>query len=269
VKKEEKSEKSSPPGDRLREIRRRLGVRTQADFAEKLGASADQVGRAERNENPIPAEILVALAQKFGVNAHWILVGQGPTGLEEVKEEPVGQEGRAMPSPQSPADPAYSVTRLIEPGFREVFREEIQGDPAGHFVPLIDRLAAGAGFGTDQADAFSPGDADSFIAHENAPPRAFALRVAGDSMEPDFKSGDVVIIDPAGEAQDGEVACVIYDDGKGNRVTRLKRFHVRGNDVLLASVNPAHPPVEIPLGRLIKAYAIRDHLHRIIERRRW
>jgi SOS-response transcriptional repressor LexA len=197
------------------------------------------------------------------------MTGEGKSGLEEGQSEPPKPEGRSMPNPQSPAETVYDVTRMIEPGFREVFREEIQGDPRGHFVPLIDRLAAGAGFGTDQADSFSPGDADSFVAYENAPPRAFALRVAGDSMEPDFKSGDVVIIDPAGEAQDGEVACIIYEDGKGNRVTRLKRFHLRGNDVLLVSVNPAYPPVEIPLGRLIKTYAIRDHLPRIVERRHW
>ena len=114
-----------------------------------------------------------------------------------------------------------------------------------------------------------PGDADSWVAYEDAPPGTFALRVAGDSMEPEFKSGDVVIIDPSTEAGDGDVACVIYEDRKGNRVARLKRYCPQGNDVILASINPTHPPVEIPLGWMKAHYAIREHLHRIVEKRNW
>jgi phage repressor protein C with HTH and peptisase S24 domain len=269
VKKEEKPKIVVTAGDRLREIRRRKGYRTQAAFAEALGVSADQVGRAERADNPIPAEILIALAQKFGVNAHWVLVGEGLSGLEKPSEKPPRTEGRDMPVQSVPAEPILGVSRLIEPGYREVFREEIEGDPRGRYVPLIDRLAAGAGFGTDEADAHMPGDADSFVAYEGAPPGTFALRVAGDSMEPEFKSGDVVIIDPAREAPDGEVACIVYEDAQGNRVTRLKRYHLKENDVVLASNKPTHPPVEIPLGWLKRRYAIRDHLPRIVERRTW
>jgi len=43
-------------------------------------------------------------------------------------------------------------------------------------------------------------------------PRAFAGRLADDSMEPEFQPGDVLFFSPAAELHDGDYACIRIDD---------------------------------------------------------
>lgn len=54
-------------GARLRRLRRDLG-RTQADFAAALGVSASYLNLMERNQRPVTARVLLALAEAFDVD---------------------------------------------------------------------------------------------------------------------------------------------------------------------------------------------------------
>ncbi len=55
-----------------------MGFDSQEAFGATLGGfSVNRVSRAERGENPIPTEMLTALAEK-GVNVNYILTGEGP-----------------------------------------------------------------------------------------------------------------------------------------------------------------------------------------------
>jgi len=54
-----------------------MGFDSQKAFGATLGGfSVNRVSRAERGENPIPTEMLVALAN-LGVNVNYILTGEG------------------------------------------------------------------------------------------------------------------------------------------------------------------------------------------------
>ncbi|CDG95368.1 conserved hypothetical protein [Xenorhabdus bovienii str. puntauvense] len=69
-------------------------------------------------------------------------------------------------------------------------------------VPLINRLQAGKlakGFPIRGYD-----DLEHVITDMNWSECAFALRIDGDSMEPDFKTGDIVVIDPEITPNPGE-----------------------------------------------------------------
>ena len=142
----------------------------------------------------------------------------------------------------------------------------------GEFVPLLDRIAAGPAIDRLLADEFSAGDADAFLHYnKEAPSRAFALRVEGDSMEPDFRSGDVVVVDPDQRVTDG-LACVCYEiDGQRRgrlkciRPSGLARARLpspggrKGKDLVLESLNPAHPPERFKADQ-VDAFKVIAHL---------
>jgi repressor LexA len=65
----------------------------------------------------------------------------------------------------------------------------------------------------------------------------FALRCKGDSMEPTFEAGDLVLIRQQSEVQPGQIAAI----GVNGEAT-LKRLYKHENGVVLVADNPAYPP---------------------------
>jgi transcriptional regulator with XRE-family HTH domain len=78
-------------GARLRELRKRHGL-TQAQLAERLGISASYQNLIENNRRPLPAELLIRIAQMFDLDLK-SLAGAGDAtlvvNLEEVFSDPV------------------------------------------------------------------------------------------------------------------------------------------------------------------------------------
>ncbi|WP_407084626.1 LexA family protein [Pluralibacter gergoviae] len=70
-------------------------------------------------------------------------------------------------------------------------------------VPLISYVQAGALAEKNPIQAFD-GNLEYVLTDLDVSEFTFALRIEGDSMEPDFKAGDVVIIDPEIEPAPGE-----------------------------------------------------------------
>ncbi len=70
-------------------------------------------------------------------------------------------------------------------------------------VPLISYVQAGALAEKKPIEAFD-GDFEYILTDLDLSEFSFALRIEGDSMEPDFKAGDVIIVDPELEPAPGE-----------------------------------------------------------------
>jgi repressor LexA len=64
----------------------------------------------------------------------------------------------------------------------------------------------------------------------------FALRVQGDSMEPDLRNGDIVIVEKQEFVENGDVAVVRVN---GEDVT-LKRVKLTNKGLMLIPSNPAY-----------------------------
>lgn len=66
-------------GDRLKTVRELCGLKQQ-DFASSLGLSptSDTIYRWEREKAFPPADVLAAINQKYDINLHWLITGQGP-----------------------------------------------------------------------------------------------------------------------------------------------------------------------------------------------
>ncbi len=69
----------------------------------------------------------------------------------------------------------------------------------------------------------------------------FALMVLGDSMEPEFVEGEVILIEPEGLATDGSY--VLAQLG-GEWIFR--QLAKQGEGWRLQALNPAYPPADIP-----------------------
>lgn len=79
----------------------------------------------------------------------------------------------------------------------------------------------------DIVDAFERGDGENFISTDlELGPYAFALRLDGDSMLPDFTPGDRVIIDPSVRPQSGDFVAARDSKGRGT----FKKYRLRGVD---------------------------------------
>jgi phage repressor protein C with HTH and peptisase S24 domain len=74
----------------------------------------------------------------------------------------------------------------------------------GRLIPVINRVAAGYPVDFDDLQ-YPAGFADDYIRCPDIDdPQAFAARVIGDSMEPKFTEGDIVIFSPAAEVRSGD-----------------------------------------------------------------
>jgi SOS-response transcriptional repressor LexA len=111
-----------------------------------------------------------------------------------------------------------------------------------HRVPVISLVLAGKW--KEVCDAFEPGDADEWIESDVRGRNVFALRVVGDSMEPEFKEGEVVIVSPHVEAVPGDFVIVKNRAGEAT-FKQLKKY---GSRWVLHPLNPKYQDLEVSRG---------------------
>ncbi|WP_394743811.1 LexA family protein [Escherichia coli] len=85
-------------------------------------------------------------------------------------------------------------------------------------IPLISYVQAGALAEKPPIEAFD-GSFEYILTDSDLSEFSFGLRIEGDSMEPDFKDGDIIIVDPEVEPAPGEF--VVAKNG-GNQATFKK-----------------------------------------------
>ncbi len=102
-------------------------------------------------------------------------------------------------------------------------------------VPVLGEVSAGLGsYAADNITGYIFEDKDSL--NENSD-YAY-LKVIGDSMYPEFKEGDLVLIKGQSTVESGSYAVVTVDDELGV----IKRVIMGNKFIELQSVNPMYPP---------------------------
>jgi SOS-response transcriptional repressor LexA len=108
--------------------------------------------------------------------------------------------------------------------------------PLGRRVPLISYVAAGNW--SEAVDNFAPGNADVWIDTTiTVRKHTYALRVQGDSMEPKFPDGAIIIIEPEEEARNGSFVIVRQN---GTEAT-FKQLVYDGAQAYLKPMNSRYP----------------------------
>jgi SOS-response transcriptional repressor LexA len=109
-------------------------------------------------------------------------------------------------------------------------------------IPLISFVQAGTWM--EATDSYEPGAGSEWIATgKPVSSSAFALRIKGDSMHPDFRDGDVVIVDPVKQPTPG---CFVVAKNGSNDAT-FKKYRPRGRNEQgreafeLVPLNPDYP----------------------------
>lgn len=248
-------------GGRLRAARADMRIARQADLGLLLGGiPRTTISRTERGENLPGAELLRALVQICGLNINWLLTGEGEMWLRARPPLPrPAVAGATPPRAEANAVAGFRVKEVYEAGFRVIPREDVPPGPrAPGLVPVLGRIAAGAGAETLEAVQYAPGDADAYLIYKGAPEGAVAVQVVGASMEPDFREGDLVVVDAGGSAESG-LACIVQRSGDVE-VARLKRLRRVGRRLILESANPAFPPEDLPRRDFVAARPVLAHL---------
>ncbi|MEP0708956.1 MAG: helix-turn-helix transcriptional regulator [Parvibaculum sp.] len=106
-------------------------------------------------------------------------------------------------------------------------------------VPLIGLAQAGTGGYFDDAGFPVGGGWEETAFPEIRDEHAYALEVTGDSMEPFYREGDVIVVSPAAEVRRGDRVVVKTIAGEVMAKVLVRRTQSR---VELHSFNPEHDP---------------------------
>jgi phage repressor protein C with HTH and peptisase S24 domain len=117
---------------------------------------------------------------------------------------------------------------------------------AGRSIPIVGMARAGAHGFFDESGF--PVGADETVRFPNlGEDRVYALEVSGDSMEPLYRNGDVVIVQPGADVRRGDRIVVRTIDGE----VMAKELGRRSDEVIeLVSVNPIYPARTLPAGHV-------------------
>lgn len=196
---------------------------TQKALSDATGISQNALSNYENNKRMPKVEFVPKLCAALGVSSEWLLNGKGEMRPDSGTKHP----------DSAPATAIFPVVYEAQDG------EDLLN------VPLVAaRLSAGTGSLQVDSDvetyfAFS----SAFLHRKGNPQRMVVMRVEGDSMSPEIRDGDMVLIDQSKtEIRLGRIFAVGFEDS-----IYLKRIDKEPGKLLLKSVNPAYKPIEIRL----------------------
>lgn len=126
-----------------------------------------------------------------------------------------------------------------------VNQSNIEDAPLGwRRIPVLDYVQAGRWTGVDP-DAGDEEMRETIATDLEHPPSTFALRIRGNSMEPEFREGDVVVIDPTIQPHPGDYVVATDESGEGTfKQYRNAGINERGDGVFeLCPLNPLYAPM--------------------------
>lgn len=109
-------------------------------------------------------------------------------------------------------------------------------------VPLISWVQAGEY--AEAIDNLAPGRGERIETTIQVKAHTYALRVTGDSMEPEFPEGCIIIVEPDMEPRHGDYTIV----KNGNGEATFKQLIQDGADWYLKPINPRYPVKLLPKG---------------------
>jgi phage repressor protein C with HTH and peptisase S24 domain len=186
------------------------------------------------------------LAARAGLSASGLAkkAGLDPTTFNKSKR--ITPDGRARwPSTESVAKSLAATDTSIET-FIALISEAPR--PITQAVPLIGFAEAGSrGYFDD--GGFPVGKGWDEIAFPSVnDEHAYALEISGNSMEPAYRKGDIIVVSPAAPVRKGDRVVVKTKDGEV-MVKQLARKTAKS--IELHSLNPDHPARTLPMSDVL------------------
>jgi phage repressor protein C with HTH and peptisase S24 domain len=189
-----------------------------------------------------------ALARRYGLSPSGLAkrAGLDPTAFNLSKR--VTAEGRPRwPTTESLAKVLSATGATIEQFVDLLESETSHLRPSSRPIPLIGLTQAGAGGFFDDGGFPVGGGWDQIGFPRVDDGNAYALEVSGDSMEPLYRDGDILIVSPNSAPRKGDRVVVRTTDGEVMAKILVRRT---AKTVELASLNPAHPNLVFPVERV-------------------
>jgi phage repressor protein C with HTH and peptisase S24 domain len=187
------------------------------------------------------------LAARYGYSASGLAkkAGLDPTSFNKSKR--ITPEGRPRwPSTESIAKVLHATGASIDE-FMSLLQRK--GKRAGaRPVPLIGFAQAGGGGYFDDAGFPVGGGWDEISLPNVDDDNAYALEVSGNSMEPLYRKGDVIVVSPNAKLRAGDRVVVKTKSGEVLAKELGKRT---SKSVELRSINPAHKDRTVPAGDVV------------------
>ncbi len=180
-----------------------------------------------------------ALAVRRGLSASGLAraAGLDPTTFNKSKRQ--APDGK----PRWPSTESLSRALNATDTSWDEFAALLAGrEGAGRAIPIVGMARAGADGFFDE-NGFPVGAAETVHFPDLGEDRVYALEIAGDSMEPMYRAGDIVIVQPGAPVRRGDRVVVRTRSGEV-----MAKVLGRKNDqsVELISINPAHAPRQLP-----------------------
>lgn len=198
-------------GQRLKEARKRAGFRTAKEAAESLGVAYPTYSQHENGTRGILREAEL-YARRFKVSLDWLLRGKGADTLAGFPED-------TAPDFDQPSKPNAS------------FPPKYQAFSGTQSIPLLGQSAGGPNGqfilnGTEVGRVFCPPMLEGVEG-------AYAVRVYGTSMEPRFKAGETVWLNPNEPVRAGDdVVAQILGADEAQPESYIKEFRSKSSKVL-------------------------------------
>lgn len=189
-----------------------------------------------------------ALARRYGLSPSGLAKRAGLDATAFNRSKRVTQEGRARwPTTESLAKVLTATGATVEE-FVDLLEAEggALRQPAQP-IPLIGFTQAGGGGFFDDGGFPVGGGWDQIRFPRVEDDNAYALEVTGDSMEPLYREGDILIVSPNSASRKGDRVVVRTTDGEVMAKVLVRRS---AKTVELASLNPSHPNLVFPVERI-------------------
>ena len=246
-------------GQILRQRREELKL-TLDEVANRVGFSKPYLStiETERVKNPPSDELLTKLEKvlKFesGLLLHIAHVEGLPADLREEFESTEAENQKLRQIVKNIIDKKTKTTNLKKVMARNKLdlNEEKSVLAPGRLVPVINKVVAG--YPADFNDLDYPvGVADDYVRCPDLhDPNAFAVRVVGDSMEPKFHEGDIVVFSPAAEVHNGDDCFVRFT--MPHETTFKRVFFEKDNTIRLQPRNEKYSPTIVEGDRINGLY---------------
>ena len=246
-------------GQIIRDKREELDL-TLDEVSRKVGFSKPYLSTIETGKvkNPPSDELLTKLERvlKFepGLLLHIAHMDRIPSDIRQAYEAREAENEKLR----------HVVRRIIEKGgstrgLKTVLKNrnlDVEGGnkalAAGRLVPIINKVAAGYPVEFHDLD-YPAGVADDYVRCPDLhDPNAFAVRVVGDSMEPKFFEGDIVIFSPNSEVHNGDDCFVRFT--MPHETTFKRVFFESADHIRLQPRNEKYSPTLVEGKRIDGVY---------------
>lgn len=189
---------------------------------------ADVLRNAIEGNNRTSERVMKAIADALNLNVSTLMAGQDEN---IIRDQAIGTFG---------ATPEIEV---------------IGSKMKAKYVPLISMAQAGTMMESEFTDGGYSGEGALFFDVKD--PKAVAIRIVGDSMEPRYYPGDVVLAYPSSKPHNGDVVIARLDEKEGGGVVfKMHTSRDSGERIILSSFNPAYPTLEMPRRNILWMYPV-------------